>query len=1082
MIIIKGRARGDGGQLASYLTKKGDNGRIDVLGSRGFPFDDLRRSFRMAETEAELSNGRKPFWHAQINPAEGVKLTREQQMMAVDVLEKRLGFKGQPRAIVLHEKDGREHLHVVWTRFDRDTGSLLRDSFTKVKNVLAAAEIALRLGLTPNRNPFEARQDETLTRQERREQARSGDTHAEQQQDARATIPRQDRKAEISAIWQSTDSGQALRAALDEAGYTLAHGTRGPVVIDTNGEAHSLARQIDGAKAKDVRARLADLDPVSIRPAEEIQASMRQARDDHARETSQEVQQQPAPEQDKPLRQKPDASDSGRVEVAAPPAEAIQRPFHEAENRASSQKPPEPAVSASAVEESESRAPTTAADVLAALTRHHSTFTRQELARHVDRNTGGGGHEPWMMKAGGVDALDEAGRHSAERSYEKWAGDNPELAGKIGLTRYVSYVQGKQAERDAADPEALRFRLDSRSGFDRLMAEVEASEDLIRLGADHHGRERFTTRAMLETELRMQGAAEKLAARSAHAVPENIRDAVPQLKTLGTEQRAALEHITAAGDLSLVVGFAGTGKSRTLGLAREAWEAAGLRVRGAALSGIAAEGLQNDAGIESRTLHSLLNQLDTVEGRKAALVAADAQLAAVAPAEGMSARQKRQMSRDRAYLGAKRANMAHDLDACQLTDRDVIVIDEAAMVGSGLMERVLTHASQAGAKVVLVGDHEQLQAVDAGAAFRALRDAHGAQEITEVRRQAGDDRQWMREATQEFGRARTAEALERYNDAGMIHRTESRDQAKAKLAAGWTVARQEKPDQTHIILAYTRADVAELNMLARDAYRDEGRLGEDVTLKTAHGEKAFADGDRLYFTKNDTRLAVKNGSLGTIEGVDERHLTVRLDNGRTVNFDTKDYDHITHGYAATVHKSQGVTVDRAHVLASRYMDRHAAYVGMTRHRDRADLYFGADEFKTYESLARRMSRDGAKDTTLDYLARADQGQASEALREAVADYWQRERAGTPRPEWTMKQDRDAPPMTRAERMMQGDVSSQDDRNSNTTQRPSDRMARWMEQMTPEERAAFDDQAERRRLADELRRKLDLNRDMRGPSM
>ena len=646
----------------------------------------------------------------------------------------------------------------------------------------------------------------------------------------------------------------------------------------------------------------------------------------------------------------------------------------------------------------------------------------------------------------------------------------------------MSYVQGKQAERDAADPEALHVRQDSKATFDKLMAEVEASADLIRLGPDHHSRERFTTRAMLETELRMQGAAETLAGRTAHAVPENIRDAVPQLDTLGAEQRAALDHITAAGGLSLVVGFAGTGKSRTLGLAREAWEAAGLRVRGAALSGIAAEGLQNDAGIESRTLHSLLNQLDTVEGRKAALVAADAQLAALAPTDGMSTRQKRQSGRDRAYVAAKRANMAHDLEAAQLTGRDVVVIDEAAMVGSALMERVLTHASQAGAKVVLVGDHEQLQAVDAGAAFRALRDAHGAQEITEVRRQAGDERQWMRDATQEFGRARTAEALGRYNDAGMVHRTDTRDQAKAELAAGWTAARADKPEQTHIILAYTRADVAELNMQARDAYRQEGRLGEDVALKTAHGEKAFAAGDRLYFTKNDTRLAVKNGSLGTIEGVDEHRVAVKLDNGRIVSFDTKDYDHITHGYAATVHKSQGVTVDQAHVLASRYMDRHAAYVGLTRHRDRADLYFGADEFKTYDSLARRLSRDGAKDTTLDYLARADQGQASEALREAVTDYWQRERAGTPRPEWTVNQTQVARPMTRAERMMQGDVSAQDARNSDTTQRPSDRMARFTEKMTPEDTAAFNDQAERRRQADELRRKLDLNRDLRGPSL
>jgi Ti-type conjugative transfer relaxase TraA len=316
--------------------------------------------------------------------------------------------------------------------------------------------------------------------------------------------------------------------------------------------------------------------------------------------------------------------------------------------------------------------------------------------------------------------------------------------------------------------------------------------------------------------------------------------------------------------------------------------------------------------------------------------------------------------------------MAHDLEAARLTSRDVIVIDEAAMVGSRQMQRLLSAASQAGAKVILVGDHEQLQAVDAGAAFRALREAHGAQEITEVRRQAGEERQWMRDATQEFGRAETAPALARYRDAGMTHQAVTRDVAKADLVSGWTAARRENEQHTQIILAYTRADVAELNRLARAAYREEGRLGDDTVLKTGQGDKPFAAGDRLYFTRNDTRLGVKNGTLGTIAAIDGNQLKVTLDNGRSVGFDVQNYGHIAHGYAATVHKSQGVTVDRAHILASRYMDRHAAYVGMTRHRDRADLYFGTDEFKDFETLSRRLSRNGAKTTTLDFLRRNEE--------------------------------------------------------------------------------------------------------------
>ena len=494
---------------------------------------------------------------------------------------------------------------------------------------------------------------------------------------------------------------------------------------------------------------------------------------------------------------------------------------------------------------------------------------------------------------------------------------------RFGLAKYVAYTQARQAEQDAAAPEALKVRQDTKAAFDRLMAKVEASADLVRLGADHAGRERFTTRDMLETELRMEGAAGRLVDRAAHRVDGRIRGAVPGLEGLGAEQRAAFEHVMADDDLSLVVGFAGTGKSRMLGLAREAWEAAGYRVRGAALSGVAAESLQTDAGIRSRTLHSLLHQLGTVEERAEALAAVDQQLATLPATDGPPDNRKRGPHRERHYLLVKRANLATELETATLTSRDVIVVDEAAMVGSHQMADLLGRAEKAGAKVVLVGDHEQLQAVDAGAAFRALRDRHGAREITEVRRQAGEERQWMRDATQEFGRARTTDALGRYRDAGMTHRAGSRDQAKAELVAGWTAARHETAGRSQIILAYTRADVADLNTLARAAYREEGRLGEDITLKTALGETAFAEGDRLYFTKNDTRLMVKNGSLGSVEKIDGGRVTVALDGGRSVEFDIKDYDHITYGYAATVHKSQGVTVDRAHVLASRYMDRHA---------------------------------------------------------------------------------------------------------------------------------------------------------------
>jgi len=88
-----------------------------------------------------------------------------------------------------------------------------------------------------------------------------------------------------------------------------------------------------------------------------------------------------------------------------------------------------------------------------------------------------------------------------------------------------------------------------------------------------------------------------------------------------------------------------------------------------------------------------------------------------------------------------------------------------------------------------------------------------------------------------------------------------------------------------------------------------------------------------------------------------------------VSFELKDYAEIDHGYAATVHKSQGVTVDRAHVLATQGMDRHATYVGLTRHREAVSLHWSRDEMGSREGLDARLGRERLKDTSLDYDGR-----------------------------------------------------------------------------------------------------------------
>jgi hypothetical protein len=119
---------------------------------------------------------------------------------------------------------------------------------------------------------------------------------------------------------------------------------------------------------------------------------------------------------------------------------------------------------------------------------------------------------------------------------------------------------------------------------------------------------------------------------------------------------------------------------------------------------------------------------------------------------------------------------------------------------------------------------------------------------------------------------------------------------------------------------------------------------------------------------------VKNGTLGAILEVSEQSMSVRTDGGRGVSFDFKDYNRIDHGYAATIHKAQGMTVDRTHVLATPGLDAHGSYVALSRHRDCMDLHYGQDDFAEQDRLFRTLSRDRAKDMASDY-ERADPAQS-----------------------------------------------------------------------------------------------------------
>ncbi|MBB3938897.1 Ti-type conjugative transfer relaxase TraA [Novosphingobium fluoreni] len=473
--------------------------------------------------------------------------------------------------------------------------------------------------------------------------------------------------------------------------------------------------------------------------------------------------------------------------------------------------------------------------------------------------------------------------------------------------------------------------------FDQVLAAVRASPELVSLGKDGRGEDRFTSRGMIETERRLESATIRLDATRNHGVDErHIERALARAQSrdmvLSPEQRGALEHATSSRGLTSVVGYAGTGKSAMLGVAREAWEQAGYDVRGLALSGIAAENLESGSGIASRTIASMEQQWS----------------------------QQREL----------------------LTNRSVLVIDEAGMIGTRQMERMLAEAEKRQAKVVLVGDPEQLQAIEAGAAFRSIAERHGAIEITQVRRQRED---WQRDATRHLATGRTGEALAAYEQAGHVHAADTRDAARTNLIARWDTDRQANPNASHIILTHTNDEVQALNQAARARLRAADQLGKEVTLGVERGSRDFAEGDRVMFLKNERSLGVKNGSLGTIRSVSPISMAVMLDDGRAVAFDLKEYNQIDHGYAATIHKAQGMTVDKVHVLATPGLDRHGAYVALSRHRDQVDLHYGADDFADRDRLVRTLGRERCKDMVADYTqAASHQPQLRSAERRKAA--------------------------------------------------------------------------------------------------
>jgi Ti-type conjugative transfer relaxase TraA len=493
--------------------------------------------------------------------------------------------------------------------------------------------------------------------------------------------------------------------------------------------------------------------------------------------------------------------------------------------------------------------------------------------------------------------------------------------------RVLTIITNEKSVFDRYDvARTLHRYVEGAEDFQAAFTKVMASPALVELQAERPGQDRaieparYSTKEMIGIERGMAVSADRMADDRGFGVAgRRVEAAIGARPFLAEEQREAIRHATGPERIAAVVGLAGAGKSTMLAAAREAWEAEGYQVHGAALAGKAAEGLEESSGIASRTLASW------------------------------------ERGWERGFD--------------QLGPRDVFVIDEAGMVGSRQLSRSITEADRAGAKIVLVGDPEQLQPIGPGAAFRAVAERVGFVELEGIRRQRED---WQRAASVDFGRHRTAEGLAAHAARDGIRFEDDSGRARDAIVRDVTADMEARPEGSRLVLAHRRADVRELNDAIRAARQEKGALAEERVYRTTEGERAFAVGDRILFRENNRDLGVKNGMLGTVEQAEDGRLAVRLDTaqgpgqGRAVSVSMADYAAVDHGYATTIHKAQGTTVDRAYVLASGTMDRHLTYVAMTRHRDDVRLYAGRDEFRDIDALSARLSRSQAKETTLDY--------------------------------------------------------------------------------------------------------------------
>lgn len=471
---------------------------------------------------------------------------------------------------------------------------------------------------------------------------------------------------------------------------------------------------------------------------------------------------------------------------------------------------------------------------------------------------------------------------------------------------------------------------------------------------DRPDEDRFSHRVILDAETRLLAAADdqlgpgvdETVARSAAVAVQPPRHPGGRHVRLASDQVDAVIGVaTSRRTLDVLVGPAGTGKTTTLRALRTAWETAHGpgTVLGLAPSAAAAHELADALGVPCENTAKWLHESTGPAAQQRAAVHAGLLERRTAATRAGDARAARRVDAALARLDAQQ-------DRWRLRSGTLLVVDEASLAGTLALDDLAAQAAAAGAKLLLVGDHHQLGAVDAGGAFGLLATTGGAHRLRSLWRFT---HRWEANATRALREGHSG-ALAAYDRHGRIHEGGPLDVLDAAYSA-W--ADDTRDGASALLLAADGATVAALNHRARADRVAAGLVDDTTTFRLADGLQGGA-GDLVVTRRNDRRLAtaagghVRNGTrwtLTTIHADGSADLAAQSGTGPEGTGQDRvrvpaEYvrRHLELGYATTIHRAQGLTVDHAHLLATQGMTRESLYVGLTRGRHSNHVYVPVD--------------------------------------------------------------------------------------------------------------------------------------------